>query len=172
MKIRALYIQTEEFKKMNVCRKITYWVGLFCIGVSLGLGVGIAVRFAAKAGTIFFSTAPRWALESTKPHIQWVLVLLIRDEKAGAWSSQLCFIWCRTWECVELYFHSQYLIHMTCYLLKQRGNFTFTYIQGRPDFNIIDYTYQPAEVNTHSRLSWLNKCSVKQRHIFHFFLNM
>ena len=89
-KIRALYIQTEEFKKMNVCRKITNWVGLFCIGVRLGQGVGIAVRFSAKAGTIFFSTAPRWALESAKPNIQWVIVLLIRDEKAGAWSSQLC----------------------------------------------------------------------------------
>jgi len=90
-KVRALYIQTEEFKKkMNVCRNITYWVGLFCIGVRLGHGVGIAVRFSTKAGTFFFSTAPRWALESTKPHIQWVLVLLIRDEKAGAWSSQLC----------------------------------------------------------------------------------
>jgi len=52
--------------------------------------------------------------------------------------------------------------------MKYRGNFTFTYGQGRPDFNKIDYKYQPAEVNNHSRLSWLNKCSFKRRHIFHF----
>jgi hypothetical protein len=88
-KVRALYIQTEEFQKVNVCRKITYWVGLFCIGVRLGHRVGIAVRFLAGARTIFFSTAPRWALESTKPLIQLVPVLLIRDETAGAWSSHL-----------------------------------------------------------------------------------
>ena len=88
-KARALYIQTEECQKMNVSRKIAYWVGLFCIGVRLGHRVGMALRFLAGAGTIFFSTAPRWALESTKPHIQWVPVLLIRDETAGAWSCQL-----------------------------------------------------------------------------------
>jgi hypothetical protein len=79
-------------------------------------------------GIFLFTTAPRTALGPLQPPIQWVPgALSLGIKLLGPAADHSPPSSTEVKECVELYIHSLY-VFMAWYLIKHRGNFTFTFL--------------------------------------------
>jgi hypothetical protein len=106
------------YVRMSVCVYLCFYV-LCIMSNSRGSSVstGTLLR-AGRQGLFLFATASRSALWSIQPPIQWVPENYFPGDRAnGVWIWPLTSIYCRGYECVDIYLHSPD-VFMGCWLVK------------------------------------------------------